>query len=47
VERHELQLDGGTVTIVDRIQVNTMEEFQFIFKRLLVYEKNYGRDSNE
>jgi hypothetical protein len=38
--------DGGTLTIVDRIQVNTMEEFQFIFNRLLVYEKNYGRDSN-
>ena len=39
--------DGSTQTIVDRIQVNTMEEFQFIFNRLLVYEKNYGRDSNE
>ncbi len=39
--------DDSTQTIVDHIQVNTMEEFQFIFNRLLVYEKNYGRDSNE
>ena len=39
--------DDSTQTIVDRIQVNTMEEFQFIFNRLLIYEKNYGRDSNE